>query len=176
MRTNLSEMEPAIRQADMLTFDVTAIRSSDAPGSDRAQPFGLSGEDACQIAWYAGTNEKLSSFGIYGYSPDVDDNHHKTASVIATMTWYFIEGFYHRKNEQGFRSNDFTKYTVAMPVEPELLVFYKSRFTERWWMEVPRPGSATYARNSIVPCSYSDYQAATRGDIPDRYISALSKL
>ncbi len=176
MRTNLSEMEPAIRQADMLTFDVTAIRSSDAPGSDRAQPFGLSGEDACQIAWYAGTNEKLSSFGIYGYSPDLDDNHHKTASVIATMTWYFIEGFYHRKNEQGFRSNDFTKYTVAMPVEPELLVFYKSRFTERWWMEVPRPGAATYARNSIVPCSYSDYQAATRGDVPDRYINALSKL
>jgi formiminoglutamase len=176
MRTNLAEMEPAIRQADMLTLDVTAIRSADAPGSDRAQPFGLSGEDACQIAWYAGTNEKLSSFGLYGYSPEVDDIHHKTASVLATMIWYFIEGYYHRKNEQNFRSNDFTKFTVSMPVEPEILTFYKSKFTERWWMEIPRPGKSTYARNSIVPCSYNDYQTATQGDVPDRYITALSKI
>ena len=176
MRTNLAEMEPAIRQADLLSFDVTAIRSADAPGSDRAQPFGLSGEDACQICWYAGMNEKLSSFGLYGYSPDLDDTHKKTAAVVATMIWYFIEGYYHRKREQDFRSNDFTKYTVSMPVEPEILVFYKSKFTERWWMEVPMPAKATYSRNSIVPCNYSDYEAATRGEVPDRYISALSKL
>ena len=176
MRTNLAEMEPAIRQADLLSFDVTAIRSADAPGSDRAQPFGLSGEDACQISWYAGLNEKLSSVGFYGYSPDLDDAHKKTASVVATMIWYFIEGYYHRKNEQDFRSNDFTKYTVSMPVEPETLTFYKSKFTERWWMEIPMPTRSTYSRNSIVPCSYSDYQLATKGDVPDRYISALSKL
>ena len=176
MRTNLAEMEPAIRQADLLTFDITAIRSADAPGSNRAQPFGLSGEDACQICWYAGMNEKLSSVGFYGYSPDLDDGHKKTASVLATMVWYFIEGYYHRKNEQDFRSNDFTKFTVSMPVEPETLIFYKSKFTERWWMEIPKPGNATYARNSIVPCSYSDYMTATQGDVPDRYIAALSKV
>lgn len=176
MRTNLADMEPAIRQADILSFDLSAIRSADAPGSDRAQPFGLSGEDACQICWYAGMNEKLSSTGFYGYSPDLDDAHKKTASVVATMIWYFIEGYYHRKNEQDFRSNDFTKYTVSMPVEPETLIFYKSKFTERWWMEVPMPSKSVYARNSIVPCNYSDYQVATKGDVPDRYIAAVGKL
>ena len=176
MRTNLAEMEPAIRQADLLSFDVAAIRSADAPGSDHAQPFGLSGEDACQICWYAGLNEKLSSIGFYGYSPDLDDAHKKTASVMATMIWYFLEGYYHRKNEQDFRSNDFTKFTVSMPVEPETLTFYKSKFTERWWMEVPMPTKSAYSRNSIVPCSYNDYQTATKGDVPDRYITALSKL
>lgn len=176
MRTNMAEMEPTIRQADLLSFDITAIRSSDAPGNDRAQPFGLSGEDACQICWYAGLNEKLSSVGFYGYSPELDDAHKKTASVVATMIWYFIEGYYHRKNEQDFRSNDFTKYTVSMPVEPETLTFYKSKFTERWWMEIPMPTKSTYSRNSIVPCSYADYQVASKGDVPDRYITALSKL
>lgn len=176
MRTNMAEMEPAIRQADLMSFDIAAIRSSDAPGCDHAQPFGLTGEDACQISWYAGMNEKLSSVGIYGYSPDLDDTHKKTASVIATMIWYFIEGFYHRKKEQDFKSNDFIKYTVSMPVEPEILTFYKSKFTERWWMEVPMPSKSTYSRNSIVPCSYNDYQTATGGDIPERYITALGKL
>ncbi|HRI80319.1 MAG TPA: formimidoylglutamase [Cyclobacteriaceae bacterium] len=176
MRTNLQEMEPAIRQADLLSFDITSIRSADAPGSDRAQPFGLSGEDACQICWYAGMNEKLSSLGIYGYSPDLDDAHKKTASVIATMVWYFIEGFYHRKNERDFKSNDFTKYTVSLPVEPELLIFYKSKFTERWWMEIPSVTQTPYSRNSIVPCSYNDYLAATKGDVPERYITAMGKM
>ncbi|MFY8037811.1 MAG: formimidoylglutamase, partial [Cyclobacteriaceae bacterium] len=49
MRTNLTEMEPAIRNADLLSFDITAIKSADAPGNANAQPFGLTGEEACQL-------------------------------------------------------------------------------------------------------------------------------
>jgi formiminoglutamase len=177
VRTNIQEIEPAIRNADMVSFDVTAIRSSDAPGNANAQPFGLTGEEACQICWYAGLNEKLSSIGFYEYNPSFDDVHKKTASVIATMIWYFIEGYYHRKNESNFKSNDFIKYTVSMPVDTETIQFYKSKFSEKWWMEVPYPnGKEKYSRNSIVPCSYSDYQLALKGEIPERYISTLAKL
>jgi len=177
MRTNMQEMEPTIRNADLLSFDITAIRSSDAPGNANAQPFGLTGEEACQICWYAGLNEKLSSVGFYEYNPTLDDSHKKTAAVVATMIWYFIEGYYHRKNEQNFKSNDFLKYSVSMPVEPEILTFYKSKFSEKWWMEVPYPnGRERYARNSIVPCSYSDYQTAVRGEVPERFISTVAKL
>jgi formiminoglutamase len=177
LRTNLQEIEPTIRTADMVSFDVTAIRSSDAPGNANAQPFGLTGEEACQICWYAGLNEKLSSIGFYEYNPQFDDVHRKTASVIATMIWYFIEGYYGRKNESNFKSNDFLKYTVAMPVDPETIQFYKSKFSEKWWMEVPYPnGRERYSRNSIVPCSYNDYQIAIKGEVPERYINTLAKL
>jgi formiminoglutamase len=177
IRTNLQEIEPAIRNADLLSFDVTAIRSSDAPGNAAAQPFGLTGEEACQICWYAGLNEKLSSIGFYEYNPQYDDAHKKTASVIATMIWYFTEGYYNRKNESNFKSNDFLKYTVSMPVEPETIQFFKSKFSEKWWMEVPYPqGQNKYSRNSIVPCSYNDYQTAIKGEVPERYISTLAKL
>ena len=177
LRTNLSEMEPAIRNADMLSFDITAIKSSDAPGNANALPFGLTGEEACQICWYAGQNEKLSSAGFYEYNPEKDDERKKTASVIATMIWYFIEGYYHRKNETNFRSNDFLKYVVSMPSKPEVLTFYKSKVSEKWWLEIVtyRPG-AKYPRNTIVPCSYADYQTASKGELPDRYISAVAKL
>lgn len=177
MRTNMQEMEPTIRNADMMSVDITAIRASDAPGNANAQPFGLSGEEACQICWYAGMNEKLSSVGFYEYNPAFDDIHKNTASIVATMIWYFIEGYYHRKNEQNFKTNDFMKYSVSMPVEPEILTFYKSKFSEKWWMEVPYPsGRARYARNSMVPCSYNDYQTAIKGEVPERYISMLAKL
>jgi formiminoglutamase len=176
MRVNFTEMEPAIRNADMLSFDITAIKSADAPGNVNAQPFGLTGEEACQLCWYAGQNEKLSSAGFYEYNPTVDDANKKTASVVATMIWYFVEGFYHRKNERDFKSNDFVRYTVAMPSEPEVITFYKSKFTEKWWMEVMPQQGNRYTRNSVVPCSYSDYQVATRGEVPERYINTLSKL
>lgn len=177
IRTNIQEIEPAIRNADVLSFDITAIRSSDAPGNAAAQPFGLTGEEACQICWYAGLNEKLSSIGFYEYNPEFDDVHKRTASVVATMIWYFIEGYYCRKNEQNFKSNDFMRYTVSMPSEPETIQFFKSKFSEKWWMEVPYPnGRERYARNSIVPCSYSDYQTAIKGEVPERYINTLAKL
>lgn len=177
MRANLQEMEPAIRNADMMSFDIGAIRSADAPGNQNAQPFGLTGEEACQICWYAGLSEKLSSVGFYEYNPDADDDSRKTASVVATMVWYFIEGYYHRKQHQNFKSNDFLKYVVALPSDPETIIFYKSKFSEKWWMEIPFPaGMERYSRNSIVPCSYKDYQAATKGEVPERYISTLVKL
>ena len=176
MRHNFTEIEPTIRQADMLSFDLSSIKSADAPGSEHAQPFGLTGEEACQICWYAGLNEKLSSAGFYGYSPDFDDEHRKTASVVATMIWYFIEGFYERKHELNFRSNDFIKYVVAMPQEPETLTFYKSKLTEKWWMEIVPPHVSQYARNSMVPCSYNDYLQATKGELPERFLTAIAKL
>lgn len=171
MRTNLQEMEPAIRSADLMSFDVSAIKSADAPGNANAQPFGLTGEEACQLCWYAGMNEKLSSIGFYEYNPSYDDAHQKTAAVVATMVWYFIEGYSCRREEQNFRSNDFLRYAVSMPVEPEVMYFYKSKVTERWWMEVPGP-----VRLAIVPCTYADYETATSGELPDRYIGTLSRM
>jgi formiminoglutamase len=176
LRTDLAEVEPVIRNCDMLSFDITAIKSADAPGNAHGQPFGLTGEEACQLCWYAGQNEKLSSAGFYEYNPSRDDGNRKTASVVATMIWYFIEGFYHRKNELNFKGNDFLKYTVSMPVEPEIITFFKSKLTEKWWMEVAVPGTQLYPRNSMVPCSYSDYQTATRGELPERYVQTLAKL
>lgn len=177
LRHDIKEMEPVIRQADMLSFDLSAIRSSDFPAGTQAQPFGLTGEEACQLCWYAGINEKLSAAGFYEFDPLLDDKAGKSASVLATMIWYFIEGFYHRKESRDFRSNDYIKYVVSMPSEPETLIFYKSNVSEKWWMEVPNPSQNTmYHRNSIVPCSYSDYQQAGKGELPERWIVMHSKL
>ncbi len=178
LRQVMEDMEPVIREADMLSFDITAIRSSDAPGNVNAQAFGLTGEEACQICWYAGINDKLSSAGFYEYNPDLDDDAKKTASVVATMVWYFIEGFYHRKNEGNFSSNDYVKYVVDMHgSEPATIVFYKSKLSDKWWLEVAADKShSTLGRNSLVPCAYNDYTVANNGEVPDRYINAIARL
>lgn len=176
VRKNLEDMEPVIRQADMVTIDITAIRISDAPGNPNATPFGLSGEEACQLTWYAGMSNKLSSLGIYEYYPD-EDVKGQTAGLIATMIWYFFEGFYNRKSDTNFRGDGFIKYSVTMKDNPIKITFYKHKISEMWWMEVPYPlGKEKFQRVSIMPCSYSDYEIATKGELPIRWINTHAKL
>lgn len=176
IRSNFEEAEPVIRQADMLSFDIGALKSADAPASIHAQPFGLTGEEACQICWYAGLNEKLSSAGFYEYNPELDGPLQKTASVLSTMIWYFIEGFYHRKNEHAFRQNDYMKYVVSSEGLPTEIIFYKSKLSDKWWLEIPvAHPSHRYNRTIMVPCSYADYTLANEGELPDRYIEAQAK-
>lgn len=179
LRELLKDVEPIIREADMLSFDISAIRSSDAPASNNAQPFGLTGEEACQICWYAGQNEKLSSAGFYEYDPTLDDDSGKTASVIAIMIWYFLEGVGHRKGELANNTDNYIKYVVEMQSDsPTSIVFYKSNVSERWWMEIPLENKslATFGRNSLAPCSYTDYETATKGEVPNRFINMLARL
>jgi len=93
------------------------------------------------------------------------------------MIWYFIEGFYNRKDHFSYRSNYYLKYVVSMPGDPDAITFYKSKLTEKWWIEVPRPDSKkVFDRNTIVPCSYSDYEKAMEGEVPERWISTQARL
>lgn len=174
LRDDIQEAEPLIRLADMLSFDISAIRSADAPGASDPQPFGLTAEEACQIAWYAGMNDKLTSFSISEFSGTQDDTHGKTASVIATMMWYFIEGYYNRKDSGQFDSDSYLKYVVSMESTDETLEFYKSKLSDKWWMVVTY--GQGHAERAFIPCSYQDYTAATHGDFPERWIQAQGKL
>jgi formiminoglutamase len=180
IRENLQETEPVIREANMMSFDISAIKLSDAPGNANAHAFGLTAEEACQICWYAGINENMSSAGFYEYNP-LYDQRGQTAEVVATMIWYFIEGFYHRKKDTGFHENQYTRYIVPVldssvsdPDNPANLIFYKNTATEKWWMEVLHPNQSSPP--SIVPCSYQDYLAATEGELPQRWINRYAKL
>lgn len=178
IRENMQEVEPLTRNADLFTFDVSSIRQSDAPGCKTANPNGFFGEEACRIMRYAGMSDKLSSLGIYEYNPTCDPTG-QTANLIAQMLWYFIEGYYHRKNDHPHRDkSDFVKYTVSIKDHKDQLVFYKSKKSDRWWMDVPvrKNLQNIYERHHLVPCSYQDYEIACKDDIPDRWWQAYQKL
>lgn len=174
LREKFQESEPLVRMANMMTFDISAIRGADAPGNAFAQPFGLSGEEACQLCWYGGMNEKLSSISISEFNPGFDDQHGKTASVVATMIWYFIEGFYNRKDSGRFESSEYTKYVVSQEGTDDTMTFYKSKTTDKWWMLVTF--GEKHNQRAYLPCSYADYTNATHGELPDRWIRAQVKL
>lgn len=177
VRRDMEEAEPIVRNADILSFDMTAIRQSDAPGNGNATPNGFYGEEACQIVRYAGLSDKLTSIGIYEINP-LFDNHDQTSSLAAQMLWYLFDGYYNRKRDVPLKSKtEFVKYRVSLKKSDQEIVFYKSKKSERWWMEVPYPGNKVrFHRHHLVPCSYKDYETACRDEMPERWWQAFQKL
>ncbi len=179
VRANLDEAEPMIRNADMLTFDLSSVRQSDAPANGNASPNGFYGEEICQIIRYAGLSDKLTSIGFYELNPSLDKNN-QSACLVAQMIWYFIDGFYNRKKELPFEKDkdNYVKYIVPVENNENEIVFLKSKKTNRWWMEIKWPSKlkSKHERNYLVPCSYSDYKTACENDVPDRWWQVYQKL
>jgi arginase family enzyme len=178
VRQNIEEAEPVIRNADLITFDVSAVRHSDAPGNGNSSPNGFYGEEACQLARFAGLSDKLTSIGFYEVNPKHDRNG-QTSHLVAQMIWHFIEGFCNRPSDFPFRNEeDYIRYRVSIRDHKDELTFFKSKKTDRWWMEIPLASEQRirYARHYLVPCSYQDYQTACNNDIPDRWWMMYQKL
>jgi len=178
VRDAIEESEPIIRHADMLSFDITAIKHSDAPANPNASPNGFYAEEACQMMRYAGMNDKLSSVGIYEINPEYD-THGKTSNLAAQMIWCFMDGFYNRKSDYPSRTSaDYIKFHVVLQEEKYEINFYKSKKSDRWWMEVPYPPTKglKFERHTLLPCSYKDYEMAVNNEIPDRWWQTYQKL
>jgi arginase family enzyme len=178
IRANMEEVEPMVRNGDMISVDIGCIRASDAPGNANASPNGFYGEEICQIMRYAGLSDKLTSLGIYEVNPRLDRQSVST-QLAAQLMWYFIDGFYSRKGDfPPDKKNDLVKYTVTMKDFKDEVVFYQSHKSERWWMEVPIRSKhrERYERHHLVPCSYQDYQIACQNALPDRWWQTYQKL
>jgi arginase family enzyme len=175
---NLTLCEPVLRNADIVSFDVSAIRMSESPGCAQAGPNGFYGEEAAQLCRYAGMSDKLTSFGIYEYNPEFDPNG-QSAHLIAQMIWCFFEGFLSRKSDYPIGTySDYQRFIIHLNEEAHELVFYKSPRTDRWWMDVPYPAGMTqkFERHHLVPCTYDEYLQATREEMPDRWWRTYQKL
>lgn len=178
VRSNMEEVEPIVRNADILTFDVSSIRQSEAPGNATPSPNGFTAEEACQIVRYAGLSDKLSSVGFYEMNPKFDRGG-QTAHLVAQMIWCFIDGFYNRKKDFPVGDKaEYTKYRVSIQDNKHEITFYKSNKSDRWWMDVPYPADKNlkYERHHMVPCSYADYKTACQEDVPDRWWQTFQKL
>ncbi|MDD4142775.1 MAG: formimidoylglutamase [Bacteroidales bacterium] len=177
-RSKMEEMEPSIRNADIVSFDISAVRHSDAPGKADSSPNGFTGDEFCLLARYAGSSDKTSSIGFYEYDPAADDNE-ITAKLIAQALWYVIDGYINRLPESPQKNPErFVKYNVASSLFENGLVFYKSKLTNRWWMEVECPEHLRerYVNSYMVSCSYGDYLAAGNNEIPERWMQVYKKL
>lgn len=166
VREHLEDMEPVLRNSNLFSFDISAVRYSDAPVNVNGSPNGFTGDEACMLTRYAGMSNQLNSIGIYGYD-DRQDMHDMTARLISQMIWYFVDGYLIRKNEANLTDHEeFITFHVSFTDNDT--TFLKSKRTNRWWMKLPN--------QAYVPCSYRDYLVASNDEIPERWLREQERL
>ncbi|MGY3793894.1 formimidoylglutamase [uncultured Aquimarina sp.] len=171
--SDVTIVEPIMRDADIVAVDLGAM-SSTCLDYKYASPNGFNGREICAIARYAGISDKVKSFGVYEFK---NFKHEETAALlIAQILWYFVEGVNYRSNELNIKNKTSTLH-YNVPVEDEVLSFYKSPKTERWWIEIPfiSSGNNKLKRHTLLPCTYNDYERACNQEIPERWYKAKRK-
>lgn len=173
IRGNMEDIEPVMRDADMISIDIRAIKQSDAPAHYMPSPNGFYSEEICQLSRYAGLSDKVSSFGIFDLNPKFDINE-ITAGLAAQIIWYFIDGVNSRQKDYPRpNSKEYTKHIVSFERTDQNIVFYQNNYNKRWWMEVP---IKKLKRNKLIACTYNDYKVACNQEIPDRWIKTIQRL
>lgn len=169
--------EPMLRNTDLLSIDLQALRASDFKGTYYTQPNGFFNQELCQLAKYAGISDKLTSLGLFNLLPgDMAESAHEE---IAQIVWYFIDGVSQRVGDFPIGTKkSYTKFTVFLDEIDHEVVFFKSNLSERWWMEVPYPPikGVKFERHHMVPCNKEDYEHALVGEIPNLWWRTYQKL
>jgi arginase family enzyme len=174
----LEVAEPYLREANMLSMEMSAIRQSECPASAIPSPGGFSALEACQLARYAGISPQLNNCSIHGLNMAKNDDG-QSAHLAATMLWYFMEGYYHRPDTiQPEDLKQMRRYNVQLRAAIEQINFYYDSANQHWWMEVPMPSEIGKVKpqSRLVACSEEDYQTARHDEIPGRWWKAYHKL
>ncbi|WP_026451378.1 formimidoylglutamase [Aequorivita capsosiphonis] len=171
---DITVVEPLLRDADMVTLDVTAIKSAELSYKTNESPNGFDGREICAISRYAGISNSVKSFGVFELSDSIESK--SGAMLVAQIVWYFIEGFNFRVEDDDFENERlFTSYKV--PIDDEVLEFKKSNKTERWWIVLPFLSNVNnkLKRRTLLPCTYGEYLGACDQEIPERWLKARHK-
>jgi formiminoglutamase len=164
VKEHLEEMEPAIRNSHLFSFDISAIQHAHAP-ANRCSPNGFTGEEACVLMQYAGMSNHTSTIGLYGYIAKYDV-HDLTAKQISHMLWYVMDGIHKGKQEAAISDRaSFKEFNLAF-AEVET-TFLQSKKTGRWWMRMPD--------DHFVACSKFDYLIASNNEIPERWMRTMER-
>jgi formiminoglutamase len=159
VKEHIDEMEPVIRNCQILSFDISALAHAFAPANS-ITPNGLNGEEACTLMQYAGMSSNMQSVGIYSYRPEKDVEQ-LTAKQISQMLWYFMDGRSRGSREAVIDEREsFNEFHTAF-AEVET-TFLQSKKTGRWWMQLPD--------KQFIACSYKDYLLASSNEIPERWL------
>lgn len=163
--------EPVLRDADVVGVDMSVVRAGDLAFA-KANPNGLDGKQICSLSRYAGISDRLKAFGIF----EINREKNTGAQLVAEMIWYFIEGFNYRSFEYPMDvSKDCLLYKV--PIDEQILIFYKSTVTGRWWIELPFISNVNnkLKQHTLLPCDRRDYELACDQVFPDRWLKARRK-
>jgi arginase family enzyme len=167
LRDDITNAEHLLRNANVLSFDMGAIKCTDAPSTPQKNPNGLRSDEACQLARYAGLSNKLSVFGLFNMLENIKAETCTTINLGAEIIWYFLEGLTGRTGR-----GEKTVYKVAIDGLEHPVIFRHEEETNLWWFEAQSISGETLE----VACTQKDYQEAAGNEIPGRWLKFVQKM
>jgi arginase family enzyme len=169
IQKDILEAEPEIRDAHIVSFDVSAIKNADLPGQPESKPNGFTGQEACALARQSGISVKNRIFGMFEYNPFFDKNL-VSANLLAQVLWYYFEGNNRKIDDYpNIKKEELIKFYVENEILS--LVFYKNKKTDRWWVET----KGIRMENRLFSCSENDYKSAVSQKITNRIYRIINK-
>jgi len=163
------QAEVILRTADCVVIRLDVLRLSDNLGSQTCSTAGLTIEELCMVAKYAGASTQLKTILIEGYEQNADD-HGTLAKNAALLTYYILDGFEIRSREAG-QSEQLQRYSLIPEHISQELVFIEDQRSSRWWVELY---SGAAEKVVHMPCTRKDYEDACQNVISDRLTTLLT--
>jgi uncharacterized membrane-anchored protein len=163
--------EPVFRDADVVSFDMKCLSWHAIADPLKGQPNGIDSRTICSLTRYAGISARVSFLGFFEI-PSTP----MTDQLLAQMIWYLIEGVQLRFDEYPVNTRDFLKYSVTL--SDQIMVFYKSDKSNRWWMELTNNSHLNNKTKSttLLACTEKDYLDAMEDKIPERWYNAVKRI
>ena len=163
--------EPVFRDADVVGFDMKCLSWHAIADPLKGQPNGIDSRTICSLTRYAGISDRISFLGFFEI-PSTP----MTDQLLAQMIWYLIEGVQLRFDEYPVNKKDFLKYSVTL--SDQIMVFYKSDKSNRWWMELTNNSHLNNKIKSttLLACTEKDYLDAMEDKIPERWYNAVKRI
>ena len=173
VRYNHDQAEVILRSTDIVYFDISAIRYSDNVGCSTSATTGMTIEEACQIAKYAGASINLKGVVIGSYDAN-EDPQGITAQNIALILYYLCEGHLLKLSEGHYQQDDqswaFSTYTVVPDELDTEIVFTENTVSGRWWIKSTNEDGT----DALIPCTKEDYELACNNVISDKLSKAFT--
>ena len=163
--------EPVFRDADVVSFDMKCLSWHAIADPLKGQPNGIDSRTICSLTRYAGISDRVSFLGFFEI-PSTP----MTDQLLAQMIWYLIEGVQLRFDEYPVNTRDFLKYSITL--SDQIMVFYKSDKSNRWWMELTNNSHLNNKTKSttLLACTEKDYLDAMEDKIPERWYNAVKRI
>ena len=167
LTSDLKVVEPLMRDSDIVSMDMTAVKSNELQGG-LTQVNGFTAQQFCALGRYVGISDRVRFVGLFNI-PESSASSNLTAQAV----WYLIEGMHYRVNEYPFSTKqNSVRYVVSC--DDQELIFYQSSLSKRWWLEVQAEHDANL-ENILISCSEEDFYTAEKGTVPERWWKAIRR-
>ena len=165
IRHNISCAEPVLRDSNIVSFNINSVKSGDLNNAHQ-YPNGLSSYEWCSLSRFSGISSRVNVVSFFeNWDLSIMN------SLIAESTWYVIDGYASRTNENPQNdSNDFIYYHIEL--DNYKFKFYRSKLSDRWWVEFINDELISIEKD-IISCTYNDYNNCKNSVIPERILTRL---